>query len=347
MKWNREHTNSARKGTTIVELTVAAGIISVVMLSALSLLERDSHLAHSTLGISVAEMKAQRMLRKLEGELADVRGATLNAVVSAQCPDNQTSHLQVDSTLGFPDQGMLLIGRGTPNEERVRYTGLNAAGRRFLGLDRGIDCTDAATHDRWTDVMWIGLAEPIQLQTNPPANLWDGVAMEPTGPVFFRGDGAGFSYRDPIDPTGGTNYLVGDDIQWGATVQGAQSPTGWNAIAFVPRFTYVESDTNDDINGDGDFDDVFDIGQLRRRTWDTANPGGPVFDYGLGPTNVLQERCNWGSDLDNDGFDDPMFLWDPDLKRLHIRLFILGTGRMDIPIVRRVESMVFLRNHIQ
>ncbi len=332
---------------TIVELTFSSMIISVILLSSFAMLERDSHLAHATLGISVAEMKAQQMLRKIEGELSDARGATLNAVVTAQCVAGQTTHLQVDSTLGFPDQGTILVGRGTASEERIQYTGLNAAGRRFLGLTRGQDCTAASTQIRTTDVMWVGLAEPIELQDNPPANLWDGVTMEPTGPSFFRGDGAGFSYRGPVDPTGGTNYLNGDDIQWGATVGGNPSVTGWEAIHFVPRFTYVEADSNDDINRDGDTDDVFDIGQLRRRTWDTANPGGPVQDIGLGPTNVLQERCNWGSDLDNDGFDDPMFYWDPTMKRLHIRLFIMGTGRSDMPIVRRVESMVFLRNHVQ
>ena len=145
----------SKSGMTIIELTVASGIISIVMLSSFALLERDSQLAHSTLGISVAEMKAQQMLRKIEGELADVRGATLNAVVSAQCPQGQTSQLQVDSTLGFPDQGMLLVNRGGGQEERIRYTGLNAAGRRFLGLTRGEECTAAADHNRWTDVMWI------------------------------------------------------------------------------------------------------------------------------------------------------------------------------------------------
>lgn len=338
---------TCRAGMTLLEMTFASAIISVILLSSFALLGRDSHLAHSTLGISIAEMKAQQMLRKVEGELSDVRGATLNAIITAECGANQTSFLQVDSTLGFPDEGMLLIARGTPNEERVRYSGLNAAGRRFLNLERGLDCTGASTQTRNTDVMWIGLAEPIELQNNPPANLWDGVAMEPTGPTFFRGDGAGFSYRGPTDVTGGTNYLNGDDIQWGATVNNVPTATGWEAITYVPRFTYVEAETNDDINRDGDFEDTFDVGQLRRRVWDTSNPGAPALDIGLGPTNLLQERCDWGSDLDNDGFDDPMFLWDPGMKRLHIRLFVLGTGRKDIPIVRRVESMVFLRNHVQ
>jgi hypothetical protein len=161
---------------------------------------------------------------------------------------------------------------------------------------------------------------------------------------MLYGNGVGFSYRIPTDPGGGTGYVNGGEIQWGAMVGGVQSLDGWHVVAFVPPYTILESTTGDDINCDGDKLDAFDIGQLRRRTWDTQNPAAPVADLGLGPTNVIQEQCSYGSDMDNDGFEDPMFLWDPDTPRLHIRLFILGTGRLDIPIVRRVEIMIFLRN---
>ena len=329
---------------TILELSVASSIIAVILLASFALLQRDNDLAHSTLGIAVAEMKAQQMLRKLEGELADARGATLNAVISAQCASDQTSHLQVDSTLGFPDTGMLLLERGTGLVERVAYSGLNANGTRFLNLTRGQMCTEASNHDRWGEVMWLGLAEPIEIQDNPPADTFDGVALQPSGPIFYRGDGVGFSYRVPTDPAGGNDYVDGDEIQWGALVGGAQSLNGWHAVTFVPRYTILESDTGDDINNDDDTLDVFEVGQLRRRTWDTTNPATPVGDLGLGPTNVIQEQCNYGSDLDGDGFNDPMFLWDPQSRRLQIQLFILGRSRSDIPIVRKVESMVFLRN---
>lgn len=333
-----------RSGMTIMELTVASSIIAIILLSSFALLERDVNLSQSTVGISVAEMKAQQMLRKIEGELADARGATLNAVVTAQCAATDTTHVQVDSTLGFPDQGILLVNRGTASEERIRYGSLEATGLHFRNLMRGQLCTGASTHEHGTEIMWLGLAEPLELQTNPPAGTWDGVALEPTGQVFFRGDGTGFSYRIPVDPTGGTDYLDGDEIRWGALVGDTQSTTGWNAIHFEPRFTFDESVTNDDINNDGDTVDVFDVGQLRRRTWDTSDPNLVAADLGLGPTTVLQERCNYGSDLDGDGFDDPIFLWDPDLRRLHVRLYILGSTRSDVPIVRRVESMIFLRN---
>ena len=112
----------------------------------------------------------------------------------------------------------------------------------------------------------------------------------------------------------------------------------------MPRFTYLESASGDDLNNDGDTVDVFEVGQIRRRIWDATDPTVPPADLGLGPTNILQEQCNWGGDLDGDGFNDPIFLWDRDSRQLHIRLFILGRSNSDVPIVREVQSLVFLRN---
>jgi len=133
-------------------------------------------------------------------------------------------------------------------------------------------------------------------------------------------------------------------LQWGHDLPGVQPLDGWACLVFVPRFTCDESSTNDDLNRDGDRVDVFDIGQIRRRVWDTTDPTAPPTDLGFGPTVVMQERDNWGGDLDGDGFDDPIFLWNRDSRRLHVRLFILGRTRTDVPIVRQVESLVFLRN---
>jgi hypothetical protein len=89
--------------------------------------------------------------------------------------------------------------------------------------------------------------------------------------------------------------------------------------------------------------DVFEIGQLRRLIWDTSDPSR-VEELGLGPSNVIQERCNHGGDLDGDGFADPLFLWNAETNLLHVRLFLLGASRRDMPIVRKVESVLFLRN---
>ena len=54
---------------------VASCVLSLVLLSSYALLQNDATLSRSTLGISVAETRAQAMLHGLERELADARGA--------------------------------------------------------------------------------------------------------------------------------------------------------------------------------------------------------------------------------------------------------------------------------
>ncbi|MFT7669757.1 MAG: type II secretory pathway pseudopilin PulG [Planctomycetota bacterium] len=333
---------------TLLEMTISFGILSTVLLAIFGVIRRDTQLAHSTLGIAVAEMQAQQMLRRIEGELADARGAVPVAALTAPLTANETSAIAVDLTLGFPPRGTLLLTRGTGSEERVDYSSITSAQDRFAGLTRGVQCTEANEHNAGAgiDILWASMAQPIELQANPPAALWDGQALEPTGPVFFRGDGSGFSFRVPVDPSGSVppNYLNGNDLQWGHDVAGVGNVDGWAAFYFQPRNTIQEADTGDDINSDGDIIDVFDVGQIRRLVWDTADSNVPATDLAMGPTNVLQERCNYGGDLDGDGFDDPLFLWMDGTRQLHIRLYILGTAVSGIPIVRRVGSMVFLRN---
>lgn len=338
--------STRRSGMTVVELTVAFSILTVVMLSIFSVVQRDTQLAQSTLGISVAEMKAQQMLRKLETELADARGANPIASITGTLSIGTTTNIEVDSTLGFPDDGILLLERGTQNEERILYTSLEANQVRFVDLVRGQQCTIVASHPIGSQLIWAGLAETLEEQETPPPGSWDGVALGARGLSYFRGDGSGFSYRVPVDPSDSTppDYLDGDDLQWGAEIDGLGTLEGWMALSFVPRETIFESVTGDDLNGDRDTDDVFDVGQLRRSCWDTDDPSSQPSSLGMGPANVLQERCNWGGDLDDDGFDDPIFLWDKDSRRLHIRLFIVGHSVSNIPIVRKVESLIFLRN---
>ena len=82
--------------------------------------------------------------------------------------------------------------------------------------------------------------------------------------------------------------------------------------------------------------------------WETCSPelspNKAASELGMGPSNILQERCEWGSDLNGDGFEDPIFLWDRGSRRLQISLFILGRTNADQPIVRQVQSVLFLRN---
>ena len=332
----------ARAGFTINEILFATTIMTVVLLASFIAMQRDTQLQRSSLSISVAEKKAQSMLYKLERELSDARGASPTATLTgALGPGAGTA--DVTNTLGFPDQGFLLINRDNGAREIARYTGLGGL-TSITGLDRGQQCTSPSNHGTGDAIMWAGVAEPIPLQVNPPASQWDGQALEPTGTVFYRGLGAGFSYRVPTDPAGGTDFLDGDDLQWGETVRGTPTLDGWGAIYFNPVAVFSEPATGEDLNNDGDTLDLYDIGQIRRRTWDTANPGAGATDVGLGPTVILQEQCNWGADLDGDGFNDPMFLWDETRRTLHVRLFVIGNAPGAATIVRRVESMIFLRN---
>jgi prepilin-type N-terminal cleavage/methylation domain-containing protein len=331
-----------RSGFTLVEVTVAAAIMAIVLFAIVTMTMRDSRASKAALSIGAAEMRAQQMLTTLQRELYDARGANPAAVLTQALGSTETNAINVDSTAGFPDRGMLLVDRGTGSVERVAYAGLSAT--QFTGLTRGAQCTSAVGHTQGALCLWAGLAEPIPIQTNPASSLYDGRARESVGNVYFRGDGAGFSYRVPTDPSGGTNYLVGDDVTWGAVVGGQPLLSGWSALYFDARNTFSEATSAYDLNKDGDLADLYDIGQIRRRTWDTASTTGSARELGLGPTFVIQERCNFGGDLDGDGFDDPLFLWDPLTRRLHVRLFILGTTAGNLPIVRAVESTIFLRN---
>ena len=49
-------------------------------------------------------------------------------------------------------------------------------------------------------------------------------------------------------------------------------------------------------------------------------------------------------DTDADGFADPIFLWDGETNLLHVRLFLLGSSSQNMPVVRKVESVMFFRN---
>jgi hypothetical protein len=334
--------HSRRAGFTINEILFATAIMTVVLLASFALLQHDVQMQRSSLSISVAETKAQSMLYKLERELVDARGESPRATLTLSLGSGGGS-ADVSSTLGFPDRGLLLIDRDNGAREIAAYAALGGP-TSFQGLTRGQQCAGPADHGTGAEVLWAGSAEPIPQQVNPPASTWDGQSLEPTGVVFFRGLGSGFSYRVPTDAAGGTDYLTGDDVQWGETVAGAPTLSGWGAIVYTPVWVFDEAAERHDLNNDGDTADRFDVGQLRRRTWDTADPTVPATDVGLGPSVVLQEQCNWGGDLDNDGFDDPVFLWDPDRRTLHVRLFVLGTSPSALPIVRRVESVIFLRN---
>ncbi|MEM7311062.1 MAG: hypothetical protein AAF682_30610 [Planctomycetota bacterium] len=335
----------ARRGYTFLEITISVALFVLIFGSLIAVLSQDQTMTKTTVTASGLENSASRMLFWIERELANASGATPSTTVTAEATPGASS-VRVSSTVGFPPAGILLINRGEPNEETLSYAGLDPDAVLFLDCDRGLQCTTEAKHELDSEVLWGGLAEPLDQQAPPPpASTYDGIALEAEGPVYFRGQGTGFSYRIPVDPDGGQDFLDGDELKLGATVPEV-GPTldGWMAIYFQPRNVYVEADRGFDVNGDGDAEDEFDVGHLRQVSWDVSNPDATPRDVAVGPANVLQERCNYASDLDSDGFEDPMFLWNQETNELHVRLFLIRTSTSEPPVTRTVDSVVFLRN---
>ncbi|NOT29355.1 MAG: hypothetical protein HOP15_02770 [Planctomycetes bacterium] len=338
--------HSLRVRGLLMETVVAVSLFAVVLLASMAMVESGRRFSSCTMQITTVEDLAQQMLFRMEHELASATGSAPKVSLPGPLAAGEAAGVQVSSTLGFPPRGTLVLARGTEREERIAYTGLSG-GNRFTGLLRGQQCTIDGDHagDDGRDHLWGGLAEPLANQEAPGAGDYDGIALEEGQPVFFRGDGTGFSYRVPVvGPSGANNPSAGHELFFGADVRGVGPTThGWMALVFEPSGAYEEATTGDDINEDGDAEDVFDIGQLRRLTWDTRAPEA-LEELELGPASVLQERCNRGGDLDGDGFADPLFLWNPETHVLHVRLFLVGSARDDRPEVRKVESVMFLRN---
>ncbi len=343
----RHQGRGPRAGYSLLELTFSLAIWTVILLSTLGMLERDTQLSQATLSTTHVEQMAQELLYRLKSELASAQGANPEAILTEDIAIATNNQMRVDSTLGFPSAGTLILDRGTPQEERIAYSALEDTEELFMQLERGTQCTEAREHLAGGEMIWGGLAEPIAQQENPSADQFDGLTMGVLGPLYFRGDGSGFSYRKPVDPDGGKDLLEGDALKWGSEVAGVPTLDGWSCLEYQPRYTFDENSARRDINGDGDQLDVFDVGVIGRRRWVSGDSNWALDANSMGPAAVLQERCNWGGDLDGDGFDDPLFLWDKENRQLQVRLFVIGGVQTNNPIVRSVESTIFLRNEVE
>jgi hypothetical protein len=333
-----------RSGFTLVESLFATTLLGVVITGSILLLTHDMEVSRSSISVQAAQNQAQTLIYALEKELANARGERPVATLTSVLPGGTSGIVQLDSSAGFPPVGMLTIDRGTPQSEHIAYSELAADGQTIAGLGRGAQCSTSVGHAQNSEVLWSGLAELLALSGTPPPSDYDGQSLESGGPAYFRGDGTGLSYRMPTDPSGGSDYFADGELQWGAQVDQVPLLSGWCALYYRPVDSFDEAARGIDVNHDGDRDDVFDIGQIYRSRWSRTDPAAAPADVAIGPSVVLQERCRYGSDLDGDGFADPIFLWDPTSGRLHLRLFVMGRSRQGWPTVRRVESMVFLRN---
>ena len=319
-------------------------ILSALMVFMTVHMQREARGMRELQALSYQERVVSDLMMKIEAQLDFAQGEVPTATLASSLPSGESFVVDVDSSGSFPDQGLLLLNAGNASEERIRYDDLDPDAGAFLTLERGAQGGAARSHAAGTQVLWAGTAAVLEEQAAPPANTFDGQSRELLADLFYRGDGSGLSYRVPVDPTGGTNYLTPTGVRWGAQVGARPTEDGRACIYFEPVAVIQELDRNVDFNRDGDLADTFDLGRIRQRAWDAVDGANASSDIPLCPPMILQERDAWGSDLDNDGFEDPMFLWTPRSGRLRIRLFALVGTINEAEVVKRYETVLHLRN---
>ncbi len=336
-------------GFSIIELLIAVLLLSGVLLIVNTSVQREGDVFADLTSRANQEVKGQALIGQIRELLDNAQACQPRGFITGAAGPGDTASLDVDTIEGFPDVGVLIANPGAGSAERIGYQGFSNAGApRFTTLERAAGpCAAASAHAPGTPVMWAGTGLVIDNQVAPPANAFDGRSAELSGPLFFRGEGTGFSFRVPTDPAGGSDYFDGIDVRWGSTVSGTPLVTGRSAIRYVPESQVTEAELARDLNSDGDRDDTFDLGPLRVRTWDTRDAGAASSEYQLSGSGVLQELCNHGGDLDSDGFEDPMFLFDENTGRLRVRLFLLDRPSSQTVLTRRVETVLHLKNPVE
>lgn len=338
-------TESARAGVTLLELLIATSILAGVLVAALSTFGREGEALQAITNQTQVSLRGQHLIGRLDALLGDAQPILPDAWLTEDVDTSQNARFLVDTHLGFPDRGFVILEPGTLREEHVSYASLGSTGGpRLLNLERGLGCTTAAVHSTGARVLWAGIASVIPQQIAPPSSAFDGSSLERGEEVFFRGDGTGFSFRVPTDPTGGNNVLNGLDVQWGATLRGQPLATARCAFVFEVTDEISEAELEQDLDRDGNLSTIFDLGEVHLRIWDTADSGLLPQSVSLGGTRILQRQCDHGGDLDNDGYDDPMFLWTPESGRLRVRLFLLSHRVGQPAVVTRQEATLRLRN---
>ena len=336
-----------RQGLSLLEITIAAAILSVLMIAVTGQVHRESiHLSNLTTKFS-AESGLRDTLAKVEDLLRFAQGVTPRATLTQELDGAENTRISIDGTEGFPPGGMAVIEPAAVDAETISYAELRESPAELRELVRGTPCAPATWHPAGSLVLWEGVAELTEDQVAPSADLFTGISREAGGNAFFRGRGTGFAFRIPVDPGGGNDFFDADGfLQWGAIVEGNVLTSGYSALYFEPTDRIDEAQALADLNRDGDQDDLFDLGRLRLCTWDAANPDQTLLDVVISRPNLLQDACDWVADVDGDGFEDPMFLWDPESGQLRVRLFALVQSGGSANVFRR-ETSLFLQNTME
>lgn len=333
-----------RLGFTLVELAISMAILASMMVFMTVHMQREARGLRQLQSLSHQERMVNDLLMRIETHLDFARGEVPTAALASSLPSGESFVVDVDRPDGFPDEGILLVNAGNSSEERVRYRDLDPESGAFLELERGALGGTPRSHAAGAQVLWAATAAVLTDQLSPAAGTFDGQSRELLADLFYRGDGTGFSFRVPVDPTGGTSFMIPTGVRWGAVVGGRPTEDGRACLYFEPVAVLQETARNFDFNRDGDLADAFDLGRIRHRAWDAVDGDNGSSDVPLCPPIILQERNSWGSDLDNDGFEDPMFLWTPLSGRLRLRLFALVGTVNQGEVVKRYETVLHLRN---
>lgn len=333
-----------RAGFTLVEMMVALAIVSIILAATAASLQREAKSMTELQRLSYSERIIQNLFSKIEQRLDFGQGMNPQTTLSSGISAAGTGGVTVLDPLGFPFEGTIVIDPGASSEERIAYTELAPGVSELATLTRGSRGTSASFHSAGDVVLWEGAAFPIEEQIAPIAGTFDGQTDDLRGVVFYRGDGVGFSYRRPIDPAGTGTFIEDGAIRWGATVGGIDTTDGCASLVFSPVGVVSEAERNFDINSDGDLDDTFDLGGIANLGWNAVDPSLGTSSLDLVSPILLQEQDNYGGDMNGDGLDDPMFLWTPDSGRLRIRLFALLGDVNGHEVVKRFETVLYLRN---
>lgn len=333
-----------KAGFTLIEMMIALGVVSVILLATSTALQKEAENVTDMQRMSYAERLIQDLFTKIEQRLDFSQGLNSETTLTTGLSTAGTASVVLADSIGFPFQGFATIEPGTGTEEVIEFSAIDPGNEALETLTRGQRGTPAVSHPAGSQIIWEGYSYPIEDQTAPPAGSFDGQTNDLRGPLFFRGNGVGFCYRKPIDPAGTGSFIGPTGIRWGATVGGTDTEDGCSAVVYRAVAQITEANRNFDINGDGDMLDSFDIGRITDLGWNALDPALGTSQLDLVSPIILQEIDNYGGDLDGDGFADPMFLWSPASGRLRIRLFALLGDVRGREVVRRFETVIYLRN---
>ena len=348
MTFTKPETNRAHKGLdagfTLIEMIIALGVVSVILAATTLSLQKESESISDMQRLSHSERLIQDLFTKIEQRLDFAQGIEPTSTLDSALSGGATGAIDVTDVFGFPNEGMVVIEPGGANAERVSYAVLSPGSNALETLTRAERGTAGVAHPAGSLISWEGVATPTEDQVAPAAGTFDGQTNDLRGPIFYRGDGVGFCYRKPVDPAGTGSFIGPAGIRWGATISGTDNEDAVGSIVYEPVAQITELQREFDINQDGDLADTFELGRIRDIAWNAVDPALGTSSLALVTPIILQELDNYGSDLDGDGFLDPMFLWTPESGRLRIRFFALLGDVGGREVVKRFETVLYLRN---